>query len=106
MLVKELITWIVAPLTPAPAAGGGGGFTAEALAFSQHSRLITRHPFQSQPDWPATGEPCGTLLPPDNNSLLFAYATRQISPQATCRWEVAFSVRAAAHGGGLLQFIR
>lgn len=52
MLVKELITWIVAPLTPAPAAG----FTAEALAFSQHSRLITRDPFQSQPDWPATGE--------------------------------------------------
>lgn len=50
MLVKELITWIVAPLTPAPAAG----FTAEALAFSQRTRLITRDPFQSQPDWPAT----------------------------------------------------
>lgn len=50
MLVKELITWIVAPLTPASAAR----FTAEALAFSQHTQLITRDPFQSQPDWPAT----------------------------------------------------
>lgn len=52
MPVKELITWIVAPLAPTPAAG----FTAEALAFSQHSRLITHDPFQSQPDWPATGD--------------------------------------------------
>lgn len=50
MLVKELITWIVAPLTPAPAAG----FTRETSAFSQHSRLITHNPFQSQPDWPTT----------------------------------------------------
>lgn len=50
MLVKELITWIVAPLTPAPAAG----FTRETSAFSQHSRLITHDPFQSQPDWPTT----------------------------------------------------
>ena len=50
MLVKELITWIAAWLTPAPAAG----FTSETSVFSQHSQLIIRNPFQSQPDWPAT----------------------------------------------------
>lgn len=43
MLVKELITWIVAPLTPRPAAG----FTAEALALlpaypANHPRSISK----------------------------------------------------------------
>lgn len=59
MLVKELITWIVAPLTPAPALGGAleaGARGGEGRP--GYSHLITPDPFQSHSplsDWPWWG---------------------------------------------------
>lgn len=83
MLVKELITWIVAPLTPAPAAG----FAAEALAFSQHTRLITHHPFQSRPHWPATRRTPRNRIPTVTLSYLHAVHGRLVRKHpAGGRW--------------------